>query len=79
MKFKDINSEKMFAYFAPDGEIQTRSIQPTKKMCRTAICAREYHTWQTDKDRDGLSVTWQDYEKNGFVMKQIIFSAIVID
>ena len=53
-----------YAYFAPDGALQVRSIGTTKKESREFIRAREYHP-------SGMSVTWRDYEKKGYVLRKI--------
>jgi len=63
-KLIPIKNEKMWCYIAPDGAIQTRSIQPTLSMCNTAIAAREY-------DKDGYKVTHKDYKKAGYKLKRI--------
>lgn len=66
MKVVEIDNQKMWCYIAPDGQIQTRSIQPTKAICREAISAREYCLFTNRK------TTYKDYEKEGFVMKRCL-------
>ena len=50
---------KYWAYFAPDGNLQVRTIAPTKKLSREMLPAG-YST-----------MTWQDYEKQGFILCRI--------
>ena len=60
MKARPINKKKMFAYFAPNGYVQVRSITDTKKLSREKISDREF------------GVNWRDYESAGYVLKKII-------
>ncbi len=48
----------MYAYFAPDGNIQVRSISDTKKMTKEMISRYE-------------AFTHLDYEKAGYVLHKI--------
>jgi hypothetical protein len=59
-KAKAINKRKMYAYFAPDGYVQVRSIADTKALSREMISMRE------------PSVTWKDYEKNGYFQRVVM-------
>lgn len=54
----------MWAYYAPDGHIQVRSIADTKSLSREMICSREY-----DGDR---KLTYKDYELAGYYIKKVI-------
>lgn len=74
-KPKEINKLVQWAYFAPDGYIQVRSIADTKKYSREMLCSREYGT----KTITGVilpdyigRITWQDYEKAGYYIKKVI-------
>lgn len=60
MKPKEIKQKEMWAYFAPDGYLQVRSIGFTKKDSKENISYRE------------PSVDWKDYEKKGFYLEKII-------
>jgi len=51
-KPKDMKG-KYWAYFAPDGYLQVRSIADTKKDAREFLAS-------------GQTETWRDYEKEGF-------------
>lgn len=67
IKPKSIKNRKMWAYFAPDGWLQVRSLGETKAQ------ARKYLTW------DGVSMdTWQDYEHQGFTLHQVIVKIEVL-
>lgn len=68
-KIKEVKTKKYFAYFAPDGEIQVRSIAQTKKMSRRYIAAEGAYK---------ESSMWRQYESNGYVLKPILFSAILL-
>jgi hypothetical protein len=55
---RPVNAKKMYAYFAPDGYIQVRSIAGTKKLSREMI--------SKFKDK-----TWVDYERKGYFLSQV--------
>lgn len=55
---KDVN-RKMWAYFAPDGYLQVRSIGETKKEARVFVPSPF-----GDK-------TYEDYEREGYVLRRI--------
>jgi len=63
---KPINNRLMFAYFAPDGYIQVRTIADTKKLSRWAICK-------------GEAKSWEDYERAGYVCKKVLVDIRIID
>ena len=62
----------MWAYFAPDGWVQVRSIAETKDLCREMIAEREYHPVS------GLKTTYKDYEEAGYTMHKVVFDLQVI-
>ncbi len=64
---KDINSDKMFAYFGPDGKIIFFTIAPTLKMSRSLLIQ-----WENGK------LDTEYYEKQGYKAKQILLSVIVL-
>jgi len=57
---KAINKTKMWCYAAPDGHLQTRSLQSTKKLCRETITS-QYGT-----------ATYKEYEKTGFTLHRVL-------
>ena len=61
MKIKPpkIENGKMWAYYAPSGDIQVRSIAETKKQ------SRQYINWNT------CISSYKDYEKEGYVLRRI--------
>ena len=59
--------DKRWAYFAPDGNLQVRTIAPTKKLSREMLPAG-YST-----------MTWKDYEEAGFKLLKIEMSAKVME
>lgn len=67
----DNEDKKMWAYFAPDGAIQVRSIADTKSLCREMIAIGEY-------DLSGTKITYKDYDKEGFTMHRIQFTVTVL-
>jgi hypothetical protein len=67
MKSKNINYKKAFAYFAPDGNCQVRTISPYKDICREML-PHKYG-----------SKTWQDYEAAGFYLKRIMVNISVLE
>lgn len=62
IKPKSIKNRKMWAYFAPDGWLQVRSLAYTK------IDSRRYLT------RD----SWKEYEANGYTLHQVIVNIEVL-
>ena len=66
MKTKNINNRKMWAYFAPDGYLQVRSIADTKKLSMEMISKYEVFTYK-------------DYEKKGYYIKKIMVNINVIE
>lgn len=60
-KPKEENNVKVWAYFAPDGYCQVRSISDDKKTAREMI--------KSIFDFD--FVTYKDYEAKGYVLKRI--------
>lgn len=60
----EILKKKMWCYSAPDGEIQTRSLQETKNICRIALAHNEY--------KNGEKVTYKDYEKAGYKLHRVL-------
>lgn len=58
---------KMWAYFAPDGNIQVRSIGETKKESREMISYG--HT---------LPISYRQYESQGFILKRIEWTINVL-
>ena len=58
---------KYWAYFAPDGYLQVRTIAKTKKESREFLPCR-------DSD-----ITWKDYEEQGFKLLKIEMSAKVME
>jgi hypothetical protein len=64
-KPKPIRRKKMWAYFAPDGYCQTRSIGETKDITQQCISAID------GCNADGSKTTYKDYEKNGYVLKRV--------
>lgn len=59
IQIRGIKSKRMWAVFAPDGEIQVRTISKTKKDAQSLTPGR------------GGS-TWEDYAKAGFVANKIL-------
>ena len=67
-KLQIIKNLKQWAYFSPDGWIQVRSISDTKEDAREHV-----------SDNDFPSITWKDYDKHGYCLKQIIFNVEIVD
>jgi len=63
MKAKKLQSNQMWAYFAPNGYIQVRSMGFTKEEARNAMDMYGY--------LDNPPSTWQEYEAAGFECKKI--------
>lgn len=63
---KEEKNRKMWAYFAPSGDVQVRSISYTKALARENICKFE-------------SYTYKDYEKKGFKLHKIILNIALIN
>lgn len=61
---KPLVFKNMWAYYAPDGHIQVRSIAMTKSLSQEMICYRE---WNGD-----AKVTYKDYEIAGYRIKKVI-------
>lgn len=59
IKIKGIKKTKMWAVFAPDGYIQSRTIANTKKIAQELAIVR------------GVS-TWEDYAAAGFTTNKIL-------
>jgi hypothetical protein len=59
-KVKEVKNMKAWAYIAPNGWVQVRSIGGTKKESREMI------------DRYDKPFTWEDLEKKGFHLEKII-------
>lgn len=68
----DNENKKMWAYFAPDGSVQVRSIADTKSLCREMVAAREWD-YATDE-----KITYKHYEAKGFTIHRVQFSVTVI-
>jgi len=62
-------NKKLWAYFAPDGYLQVRSLG-TKKEARLFICSGEYI--------GGKHVTYHDYENNGYTLHQVLVNIQII-
>lgn len=57
----ELNKVKMWCYTSPDGNIQTRSLQQTKRECRECINTGPYS-----------GTTYKDYEKAGFQLHRVL-------
>lgn len=58
-KPKPINKKLCWAYFAPDGYLQVRSIAQTKKLAREMVCKFE-------------TTSYKDYEKAGYTLHRVL-------
>ena len=67
-KPRNVKNLKQWAYFSPGGWIQVRSISDTKENAKKHVC-----------DNDFMGITWEDYEKHGYFLKQIIFNIEVTE
>lgn len=67
MANKNVINKKYWTYFAPDGHIQVRSIADTKSLCREMICRG-----------DKYGIDYKSYEKAGFTLQRINFTAEII-
>lgn len=63
---KSIKNKKMWAYFAPDGSLQVRTLGDCKKDSRQEISRHE------------LTATWRDYERDGFYLRKVIVNISII-
>lgn len=60
MSAKPINQKVMWAYFAPDGYIQVRTIAYSKKLAREML------------PKDNISFPYTKYEEQGFYLRRIL-------
>lgn len=66
MKSAKIMNGLYWAYFAPDGYVQVRTIADTKKVARGQISK-----WEP--------FTWKDYEAKGYILKRVNVSIVPVD
>jgi hypothetical protein len=69
-KAKPILNKKMWAYFAPDGYLQVRSISYSKKQSRGLLTLFAHYA--DDK-------SWMKYEKAGYFPKRIMVNITIKD
>lgn len=68
MKPKEIKNRRYWAYFCPNGHVQSRSIQLTKGLSRTFISSGIHN-----------QVTFKDYENAGYVLKRILLNIEILN
>lgn len=71
-KPRQFTRQLFWAYYAPDGNLQTRSMQNKKYLAQEAIAQREYHP-------DGTKVTHLDYEAAGYVLCRVVATVHIIE